>query len=516
MWRLKIAEGGGAWLTTTNDHIGRQHWEFDAEAGTPEERAEVERMREEFNKNRFRFKQSADLFMRMQVLRKENGCGPMIPAAIKVQGVEEITEDAILTTLRRGISYYSSMQAHDGHWPAESAGPLFSVPPLHSDYWEKTVKTGQMGRWPALGNGYLTTVVPLPFHHGENFGSLYWECTSGMAVIRCPRVLVAPKILPHSSRNHVVLLSLGIYANVILVWKKEDLYYPHPFIQDVLWGFLHYFVEPVLKCWPFSKLRDKALGIAMEHVHYEDKSSRYICIGYVEKVLCLLACWVEDPNSDAYKNHLARLPDFYWVAEDGMKIQAVGSQTWSASLSIQAILSADLAQEYGPTLRKAHDFVKASQVLDNRPGDFHKMYRHICKGAWTFVTRDQGWQVSDCTAEGLKAALLLSQMPPELVGDEMEIERLYDAVNVVLSLQSANGGLSAWEPVRAQRWLEKLNPTELLKTPSSKKSKAFVVQFLGDMIGHVNILLFPLKQACRMHFISNPSSKSFQEVAPDA
>lgn len=67
MWKLKIAEGEGPWLTTTNNHVGRQHWEFDHEAGTSHERAQVERYRDEFTKNRFQFKQSADLFMRMQV-----------------------------------------------------------------------------------------------------------------------------------------------------------------------------------------------------------------------------------------------------------------------------------------------------------------------------------------------------------------------------------------------------------------------------------------------------------------
>ncbi|KAL0410335.1 UNVERIFIED_CONTAM: Lupeol synthase [Sesamum latifolium] len=492
MWKLKIADGGGAWLTTTNDHIGRQHWEFDAEAGTPEERAEVERMREGFNKNRFRFKQSADLFMRMQ-LRKENGGGGMIPAPIKLKGVEEITEDAIMTTLRRGISFYASIQADDGHWPAESAGPLFFLPPLNEDGgWGLHIEGHstmfgsvlsyvalrllgqgppdvQHGPSPEAKNGYLTTVVPRLYRHGENFGLLFWECTSGTAAIRCPRSSGCSR---SSSlciqfllvcRKNVVLLSLGIYANVILVREKEDLYCPHPFIQDMVWGFLHHFAEPVLKRWPFSRLRDKALGTAMGHVHYEDKNSRYLCIGCVEKVLCLLACWVEDPSSEAYKHHLARLPDYFWVAEDGMKMQSFGSQMWDASFAIQAILSANLAEEYWQTLRKAHDFVKASQVRDNPFGDFHKMYRHISKGAWTFATQDHGWQVSDCTAEALKAALLLSQMPPELVGEEMETERLHDSVNIILYLQSANGGFPAWEPQRAQRWLEKFNPTEFFE-----------------------------------------------------
>lgn len=51
-------------------------------------------------------------------------------------------------------------------------------------------------------------------------------------------------------------------------------------------------------------------------------------------------------------------------------------------------------------------------------------------------------------------------MPPEIVGEKMEPERLYDAVNILMSLQSKNGGLSAWEPAGAQEWLEILNPTE--------------------------------------------------------
>jgi hypothetical protein len=30
------------------------------------------------------------------------------------------------------------------------------------------------------------------------------------------------------------------------------------------------------------------------------------------------------------------------------------------------------------------------------------MYRHISKGSWTLSDQDQGWQLSDCTAEALK------------------------------------------------------------------------------------------------------------------
>ncbi|KAI3443472.1 hypothetical protein Pfo_000137 [Paulownia fortunei] len=504
--------------------------------GTPEERAEVERMREEFYKNRFRFKQSADLLMRMQ-LTKENPCGP-IPAPIKVTETDEITEEATITTLRRAISYYSTIQAHDGHWPAESAGPLFFLPPLvlalyitgainailspehqkeiiryiynhqnedggwgihiegHSTVFGsvlsyitlrllgKVLKMVKTGQWSEAENGFSTTVLGVYEWDGCNpMPPEFWLLPKfspihpGKMLCYC-RLVYMPMSYLYGKRfvgpitGLVRSLRQEIYTEPYheINWNKarntcakEDLYYPHPFIQDMLWGFLHHFAEPVLKQWPFSKLREKALGIAMEHVHYEDKNSRYLCIGCVEKVLCLVACWAEDPNSEAYKRHLARIPDYFWVAEDGMKMQSFGCQMWDAAFAIQAILSANLAEEYGPTLRKAHNFVKASQVRDNPSGDFHKMYRHTSKGAWTFSMQDHGWQVSDCTAEGLKAALLFSQMPPELVGEEIETERLYDAVNVILSLQSASGGFPAWEPQRAQRWLEKFNPTEFFE-----------------------------------------------------
>lgn len=45
-----------------------------------------------------------------------------------------------------------------------------------------------------------------------------------------------------------------------------------------------------------------------------------------------------------------------------------------------------------------------TQVTENPSGDFKSMHRHISKGSWTFSDQDHGWQVSDCTAEGLKVA----------------------------------------------------------------------------------------------------------------
>ena len=46
----------------------------------------------------------------------------------------------------------------------------------------------------------------------------------------------------------------------------------------------------------------------------------------------MLACWVEDPNGEYFQKHLARIPDYLWVAEDGMTMQ-VGIQIYNILVS---------------------------------------------------------------------------------------------------------------------------------------------------------------------------------------
>ncbi|XP_057456793.1 beta-amyrin synthase-like [Lotus japonicus] len=242
---------------------------------------------------------------------------------------------------------------------------------------------------------------------------------------------------------------------------KEDLYYPHHFLQDILWDSVYMFGEPLLTRWPLNKLiRERALQMTMERIQYEDENGRYLDNACFGKTLSMLTRWVEDPNGDGFKKHLARIPDYLWLSEDGMTMQAVGSQSWDTALIVQALLATNLKDEIAPTLLKGHDFIKKSQVKDNPSGDFKSMSRHISKGSWTFSNQDNGWQVSDCTAVNLTCCLLLSMLPSELVGEKMDAERLFDSINIILSLQSKNGGFSGWEPAGAPEWLEILNPSE--------------------------------------------------------
>ncbi|KAH7517685.1 hypothetical protein FEM48_Zijuj09G0090700 [Ziziphus jujuba var. spinosa] len=69
MWKMKF--GGDAkepYLFSTNNFHGRQIWEFEADAGTPEERAQVENGCHNFYRNRFHLKACSDLLCRFQLI----------------------------------------------------------------------------------------------------------------------------------------------------------------------------------------------------------------------------------------------------------------------------------------------------------------------------------------------------------------------------------------------------------------------------------------------------------------
>ncbi|XP_058113477.1 cycloartenol synthase 2-like isoform X1 [Magnolia sinica] len=551
MWKLKIAEGGPG-LKSINNYLGRQIWEFDPHLGTPEERIAVENAREDYRKNRFEMKHSSDLLMRMQFAR-EKPCDVKLPP-VRLEEKEDITEEAVIRTLRRAIGFYSTIQAHDGHWPNDCGGVLFLLPGLviglhivgvlntvlpaeHQREIRRYMYNHQNadGGWGLHIEGHSIMFCTALFYvalrllgedgDGGEDGAMMkarkWVLDRGGATSipswgkmwlsilgiyewsgnnpMPPELWLLPEFLPiHPGRMWchcrmvylpmsylygkrfvapITEMILSLRSELYTVpydqidWNKarnscakEDLYYPHPLIQDILWEGLHKIGEPLLRKWPFSKLREKALSVTMQHIHYQDENSWYISIGPVSKVLNMVCYWVDDPSSEAFKLHIPQIYDYLWVAEDGMKMQGTnGSQLWDTAFAIQAIISSDLVEEYGSTLKKAHDFIKKSQIRVNCSGDFSSWHRHISKGAWPFSTVDQGWQVSDCTAEGLKAAILLSKIPPETVGEPISAEQSYDAVNVLLSLQNSNGGFASYELTRSYQWMELINPSELFE-----------------------------------------------------
>ena len=54
----------------------------------------------------------------------------------------------------------------------------------------------------------------------------------------------------------------------------------------------------------------------------------------------MLVRWHSDgPDSEAFKQHVARIPDYLWIGLDGMKMQGTnGSQLWDTAFATQAFL----------------------------------------------------------------------------------------------------------------------------------------------------------------------------------
>ncbi|KAJ9693192.1 hypothetical protein PVL29_012088 [Vitis rotundifolia] len=362
---------------------------------------------------------------------RENPCVANLPQ-IKVQDLEEVTEEVVTTTLRRGLNFYSTIQAHDGHWPGDCGGPMFLLPALvitlhitgalnvvlsieHQREMCRYLCNHQvLGAYEWSGNNPLPPEVwlcpyILPIHPGQ----MSCHCRMvylPMSYIYGKRLVgpITPTIISLRKELYIVPYQEVDWNKACNQCANEDLYYPHPLVQHILWASLQKVIEPIMGHWPGNKLREKALCNVMQHVHYEDENTRYICIGPVNK---------------GYNR----------------------SQLWDTSFAVQAIISTNLGEEYGLTLRK---------VLEDCPGDLKFWYRHISKGAWPFSTADHGWPISDCTAEGLKAVLLLSKLPLETVGEPLDMVQLFDAVNVILSLQNADGGFATYELTRSYRWFE--------------------------------------------------------------
>lgn len=176
-----------------------------------------------------------------------------------------------------------------------------------------------------------------------------------------------------------------------------------------------------------------------------------------------------------------------------------GSQLWDTAFAAQAIISTNLLEEYGPTLKKAHTFIKKSQVnfflhllilfvVEGFLVLWLIQFRHLfpcwlvflCSEGFRWLPRQSWFLVSphfkrrlaflNCRSRlahlrlhsrriesksllisiyfvGLfvgynffpfifQAALLLSKIPT-YVGEPLDAKQFYDAVNVILSLQVA-------------------------------------------------------------------------------
>jgi squalene/oxidosqualene cyclase-like protein len=205
---------------------------------------------------------------------------------------------------------------------------------------------------------------------------------------------------------------------------------------------------------PIKPLRARALRFVLDQIDAEDRNTDYVCLGPVNKLYHLWVWHHARPGGREFSRHVARLPEYLWRGESGTKMQGYhSSQLWDTAFAAQAIIATGRAEQHKSTLEQAQRFITQNQVTQDLP-QRERNYRDPTKGGFCFSAKDNGWIVSDCTAEGLRAALQLR----DHVREPLSPERCADAVEYLLWSQMRDGGWASYEPARGPAWLERLNP----------------------------------------------------------
>ncbi|ADO73188.1 2,3-oxidosqualene cyclase [Stigmatella aurantiaca] len=209
-----------------------------------------------------------------------------------------------------------------------------------------------------------------------------------------------------------------------------------------------------------KQLRARALDFALEQIRAEDEATHYICIGPINKVLNMVVWHFVNPDGPEVRAHLERLPDYFYEGDDGVRMNGYNSsELWDTAFAVQAVAATGETGRHRRMLEEAARFIEANQVLEDTR-EPQRFFRHPSKGGWPFSTRDHGWPISDCTAEGLKASLVLEPLGLNRVPQA----RLQDAVQLILSMQNEDGGWATYELQRGPKVLELLNPSDVFST----------------------------------------------------
>ncbi|KAI0202488.1 oxidosqualene:lanosterol cyclase [Astrocystis sublimbata] len=207
---------------------------------------------------------------------------------------------------------------------------------------------------------------------------------------------------------------------------------------------------------------------AWELIEAEDRNSEYIGLSVISNAVNMIACVIHDgEDSASVRAHQQTLLRHFWMTADGMTCNVSdGTQAWDTSLAVQAMAAAGAVEQpkYQSTILRAHAFLEDHQLRDNVP-DQEKCYRQHRRGGWPWSTRWQGYIISECTAEGLRAVLELQEAhklnsiasASDIKSAMITPDRLQDSVDCLLHLQNDTGGFGIWDRRKGSHrlaWLE--------------------------------------------------------------
>ncbi|CCF58115.1 hypothetical protein KAFR_0D04670 [Kazachstania africana CBS 2517] len=242
-----------------------------------------------------------------------------------------------------------------------------------------------------------------------------------------------------------------------------DLYYPHSTLLDTANKAIVLYEKFLRPTW----LAEKSRKAIYELIEKEAQNTDYLCIAPVNQAFCALATLIEEGvESKPFRKYQERFKDALFHGPQGMTVTGTnGVQTWDCAFAIQYLFIAGLAEqpEFYDAVSAAFKFLCRSQFdTECVPGSF----RDKRVGAWGFSTKTQGYTVSDCTAESIKAIIMVRNSPVfAKIHDEITDERLCKGIDILLDLQNMGsfefGSFATYEKIKAPLILEKLNPAEV-------------------------------------------------------
>jgi len=250
-----------------------------------------------------------------------------------------------------------------------------------------------------------------------------------------------------------------------------DLYNPQSTLMTFANHLLHNTLEnPWIRMifyYPLHSLRESAVKFAHDYIHAEDIHTNWVDIGPVSKAFHIIANYSKyGPESPNFLRHVSRIDDYLWLAEDGMKMQGYnGSMFWDVCFAAHALASTLKVNKDHESNKIVRDcLLKASQFVDDmqvREDVIERdlYFRDKSHGGWPFSSRDHGWPISDCTAEGVKTVIILMSHS----ATDVTQERLEKAISIILDLQNTgtDNGWASYELNRGYNWYELLNPAQV-------------------------------------------------------
>ncbi len=282
---------------------------------------------------------------------------------------------------------------------------------------------------------------------------------------------------------------------------KGDVYSPHTYTLEALMALLGKYEQRHIKM-----LRSAGIKRAYKLLCLEDENTSYQCIGPVNKMLNYVCRWIEEgADSEVMRQHRAKIDDFVWMCSEGAMMTGTnGSQLWDAAFIAQAVVESEIAEEpeHAESCQRLLDWIADCQIREN-PKHYKSGYRFATKGAWPFSTPEQGYVVSDCTGEGLKAVLMLQSLGS--LEERVSLERVQDSVDLLLTMQNKDGGFASYETINGPALLEWINPAEVFGDimVRAKRDRGFVVSTpsLEDGPLRSSFALTDRIQLRRMHHI---------------